>query len=76
MQVTIDKDILELLNFLNASEDKLETTINTLLIEGIESITSNEMFIVNEKKKKFIKIKIMALKLTYMYKMLEVLTND
>ena len=76
MQVTIDKDILELLDFLNASEDKLETTINTLLIEGIDSITSNEMFIVNEKKKKIIKIKIMALKLTYMYKMLEMLTND
>lgn len=79
MQVTIDKDILELLellDFLNASEDKLEATINTLLIEGIDSITSDEMFIENKKKKKFIKIKIMALKLKYMYKMLEVLTND
>jgi hypothetical protein len=76
MQVTIDKDILELLDFLNASEDKLEATINTLLIEGIDSTTSDEMFIENKKKKKFIKIKIMALKLKYMYKMLEVLTND
>lgn len=76
MQVTIDKDILELLDFLNASEDKLEATINTLLIEGIDSITSNETFIESKKKKKFIKLKIMTLKLKYMYKMLEVLTND
>lgn len=41
MQVTIDKDILELLNCLNTSEEELESIINTLLIEGIDSITSS-----------------------------------
>jgi len=76
MQVTIDKEILELLDFLNISEDKLESTINILLIEGIDSITSNEIFIENEKKKKNIKLKIMALKLKYMSKMLKMLNND
>lgn len=76
MQVTIDKDILELLDSLNVSEDKLESTINTLLIEGIDSITSNEIFIESEKKKKFIKLKIMTLKLKYMYKMVEMLSHD
>lgn len=76
MQVTIDKDILELLDFLNASEDKLEATINTLLIEGIDSITSNEIFIESEKKKDFIKLKVMELKLKYMLKMIKLLNND
>lgn len=76
MQVTIDKDILELLDFLNASEDKLESTINILLIEGIDSITSNEIFIESEKKKDFIKLKVMELKLKYMLKMIELLNND
>lgn len=76
MQVTIDKDILELLDFLNVSEDKLESTINILLIEGIDSITSNEIFIESEKKKDFIKIKVMELKLKYMLKMIELLNND
>ena len=76
MQVTIDKDILELLDFLNVSEDKLESTINILLIEGIDSITSNEIFIESERKKEFIKLKIMELKLKYMLKMIEILNND
>ena len=76
MQVTIDKEILELLDFLNASEDKLETTINTLLIEGIDSITSNEFFIESKKKKKFIELKVMTLKLKYIYKMAEMLSHD
>ncbi len=76
MQVTIDKDILELLDFLNASEDKLESTINILLIEGIDSITSNEIFIESEKKKDLIKLKVMELKLKYMRKMIEILNND
>lgn len=76
MQVTIDKDILELLDFLNVSKDKLESTINILLIEGIDSITSNEIFIESEKKKDFIKLKVMELKLKYMFKMMEMLNND
>lgn len=76
MQVTIDKDILELLDFLNVSEDKLESTINILLIEGIDSITSNEIFIESEKKKDLIKLKVMELKLKYMRKMIEILNND
>ena len=76
MQVTIDKDILELFDFLNVSEDKLESTINILLIEGIDSITSNEIFIESEKKKDLIKLKVMELKLKYMRKMIEILNND
>lgn len=76
MQVTIDKDILELLDILNVSEDKLESTINILLIEGIDSITSNEIFIESEKKKDLIKLKVMELKLKYMRKMIEILNND
>lgn len=76
MQVTIDKDILELLVFSNVSEDKLESTINILLIEGIDSITSNEIFIESEKKKDLIKLKVMELKLKYMRKMIEILNND
>lgn len=76
MQVTIDKDILELLDFFNVSEDKLESTINILLIEGIDSITSNEIFIESEKKKDLIKLKVMELKLKYMRKMIEILNND
>lgn len=76
MQVTIDKDILELLDSLNVSEDKLESTINILLIEGIDSITSNEIFIESERKKNFIKLKVMELKLKYMLKMIELLNND
>ena len=75
MQVTIDKDILELLDSLNVSEDKLESTINILLIEGIDSITSNEIFIESEKKKDLIKLKVMELKLKYMRKMIEILNN-
>lgn len=76
MQVTIDKDILELLDSLNVSEDKLESTINILLIEGIDSITSNEIFIESEKKKDLIKLKVIELKLKYMRKMIEILNND
>lgn len=76
MQVTIDKDILELLDSLNVSEDKLESTINILLIEGIDSITSNEIFIESEKKKDLIKLKVMELKLKYMRKMIEILNNN
>jgi len=75
MQVTIDKDILELLNCLNTSEEELESIINTLLIEGIDSITSSEAFTKNEKKKMFIKLKLVGLKLKYMFKMLKDL-ND
>lgn len=76
MQVTIDKEILEILEILKASKDKLEATINTLLIEGIDSITSNEIFIESEKKKDFIKLKVMELKLKYMLKMIKLLNND
>ena len=36
MQVTIDKEILEILEILKASKDKLDTSINILLLEGIQ----------------------------------------
>lgn len=45
MQVTIDKEILEILEILKASKDKLDTSINILLLEGIDSTVSNEMFL-------------------------------
>lgn len=76
MQVTIDKEILEILEILNASKDKLDTSINILLLEGIDSTVSNEMFLASEMTKKFVKLKVMDLKLKYMLKMLEDLNDD
>lgn len=76
MQVTIDKEILEILQILKASKDKLDTSINILLLEGIDSTVSNEMFLASEITKDFVKLKVMDLKLKYMLKMLEDLNND
>lgn len=76
MQVTIDKEILEILQILKASKDKLDTSINILLLEGIDSTVSNEMFLASEMTKKFVKLKVMDLKLKYMLKMLEDLNDD
>lgn len=70
MQVTIDKEIL------NASKDKLDTSINILLLEGIDSTVSNEMFLASEMTKEFVKLKVMDLKLKYMLKMMEDLIDD
>nr|DAX68296.1 MAG TPA: hypothetical protein [Caudoviricetes sp.] len=76
MQVTIDKEILEILQILKASKDKLDTSINILLLEGIDSTVSNEMFLASEMTKEFVKLKVMDLKLKYMLKMLEDLNDD
>lgn len=76
MQVTIDKEILEILEILNASKDKLDTSINILLLEGIDSTVSNEMFLASEMTKEFVKLKVMDLKLKYMLKMMEDLIDD
>lgn len=76
MQVTIDKEILEILEILNASKDKLDTSINILLLEGIDSTVSNEMFLASEITKNFVKFKVMDLKLKYMLKMMEDLIDD
>lgn len=76
MQVTIDKEILEILQILKASKDKLDTSINILLLEGIDSTVSNEMFLASEMTKEFVKLKVMDLKLKYMLKMLEDLSDD
>lgn len=76
MQVTIDKEILEILEILNASKDKLDTSINILLLEGIDSTVSNEMFLASEITKDFVKLKVMDLKLKYMLKMMEDLIDD
>ena len=51
MQVTIDKEILEILEILNASKDKLDNSINILLLEGIDSTVSNQMFSASEMTK-------------------------
>ena len=69
MQVTIDKEILEILEILKASKDKLDTSINILLLEGIDSTVSNKMFLASEMTKEFVKLK-------YMLKMLEDLNDD
>lgn len=69
MQVTIDKEILEILEILKASKDKLDTSINILLLEGIDLTVSNEMFLASETTKEFVKLK-------YMLKMLEDLNDD
>lgn len=76
MQVTIDKEILEILEILNASKDKLDTSINILLLVGIDSTVSNEMFLASEMTKEFIKLKVMDLKFKYMLKMLDALNDD
>ena len=76
MQVTIDKEILEILQILKASKDKLDTSINILLLVGIDSTVSNEMFLASEMTKEFVKLKVMDLKLKYMLKMLEDLNDD
>lgn len=76
MQVTIDKEILEILQILKASKDKLDTSINILLLEGIDSTVSNEMFLASEMTKELVKLKVMDLKLKYMLKMLEDLNDD
>lgn len=70
MQVTIDEEILELLDFLNVKKDKKELLINILLIEGIEAIVSNEDFLASEMTKKIAKIKVLNLKIKYIVKML------
>lgn len=76
MQVTIDKEILEILEILNASKDKLDTSINILLLEGIDSTVSNEMFLASEITKDFVKLKVIDLKVKYMLKILEDLNDD
>ena len=70
MQVTIDKEILELLDFLNVKKDKKELLINILLIEGIEKIVSDEDFLASEITKTNAKIKLWNLKVKYILKML------
>lgn len=76
MQVTIDKEILEILEILNASKDKLDNSINILLLEGIDSTVSNQMFSASEMTKKSVKLKVMDLKLKYILKMLDALNDD
>lgn len=76
MQVTIDKEILEILEILNASKDKLDNSINILLLEGIDSTVSNEMFLASKITKDFVKLKVIDLKVKYMLKMLDALNDD
>ena len=71
MQITIDEEILELLDFLNVSKDKKELLINILLIEGIEATVSNEEFLASKKTKKIAKLKVANLKVKYILKMME-----
>jgi hypothetical protein len=44
MQVTIDKEILGILDLLEIPESELEITINVLLIEGLNTfVTSDDL---------------------------------
>ena len=76
MQVTIDKEILGILDLLKIPENELETTINVLLIEGINTFVTSEDFKKNEELEVKILAEILKLKLKYIAKMLEIAVNN
>lgn len=77
MQVTIDKEILGILDLLKIPESDLETTINVLLIEGLNTFVTSDGLQKNEKLKTKIMTEILKLKLKYIAKMMEtVVDND
>ena len=60
MQVTIDKRNFRNIRNFKSLKDKLDTSINILLLEGIDLTVSNEMFLASETTKEFVKLKIHA----------------
>ena len=63
MQVTIDKEILGILDLLKIPESMSETTINVMLIEGLNAFVTSEAFKKNEELKVNILAEILKLKL-------------
>lgn len=76
MQVTIDKEILGILDLLKIPESISETTINVMLIEGLNTFVTSEAFKKNEELKVKILAEILKLKLKYIAKMLEIAVNN
>lgn len=76
MQVTIDKEILGILDLLKIPENDLEITINVLLIKGLDIFVISEDFKKNEELKAKIMTEILKLKLKYIAKMLGTVANN
>lgn len=76
MQVTIDKEILGILDLLKISESELETTINVFLIEGLNTFVTSEDLQQSEELKVKILAEILKLKLKYITKMLEIAVKN
>ena len=76
MQVTIDKEILGILDLLKIPENDLEITINVLLIKGLDIFVISKDFKKNEELKAKIMTEILKLKLKYIAKMLGTVANN
>lgn len=76
MQVTIDKEILGILDLLKIPESELETTINVFLIEGLNTFVTSEDLQQSEELKVKILAEILKLKLKYITKMLEIAVKN
>ncbi len=76
MQVTIDKEILGILDLLKIPESMSETTINVMLIEGLNTFATSDDLQKSEELKVKILAEILKLKLKYIAKMLEITVNN
>lgn len=76
MQVTIDKETVELLKCINASQNALEILINVMLIVGIEKFVLTDVLVEKENKKTELIAKILSLKTNNVSRLLEMLNND
>lgn len=76
MQVKIDKEILGILDLLKIPESMLETTINVMLIEGLNAFVTSDDLQKSEELKVKILAEILKLKLKYIAKMLETAVNN
>lgn len=76
MQVTIDKETVELLKCINASQNALEILINVMLIVGIEKFVLADVLVEKENKKTELIAKILSLKTNNVSRLLEMLNND
>ena len=63
MQVTIDKEILGILDLLKIPESASETTINVMVIEGLNTFVTSKDFKKNEELEVEILAEILKLKL-------------
>ena len=76
MQVTIDKETVELLKCINVSQNALETLINVMLVDGIEKFVLEDVLIPRENNKIEVIAKILSLKTNNISRLLKVLIND